>query len=132
MTVMALPVLDGALLSCSMGVTPSSLTVVPTPNVRAESRPWANITDHKPMTNIATFGLCSSLLNPVTASQTSAASGVLTPGTCTPMTSAPWTPGSPSVRVGGSPALTDSCRCLCSYGGTVTVTLAGATVESVS
>ena len=40
--------------------------------------------DNKPFANILPFGLCTSLANPITAAQTAAALGVLTPGTCTP------------------------------------------------
>ena len=42
--------------------------------------------DNKPFANILPFGLCTSLANPITAAQTAAALGVLTPGACTPVT----------------------------------------------
>ena len=40
--------------------------------------------DNKPFVNVLPFGLCTSLANPITAAQTAAALGVLTPGPCTP------------------------------------------------
>jgi hypothetical protein len=129
---MGLPVVSGASMMCSFGAAPSTLTVLPANRVTAENKPMANINDSKPFANIAPFGVCMSLANPITAAQTSAALGVLTPGTCTPMTSSPWTPGSPTVTVGGTPALNNSCTCMCSYGGVITITNPGATKETVA
>jgi uncharacterized Zn-binding protein involved in type VI secretion len=129
---MGLPVVTGALLSCSFGLAPSSLTVIPTgPPVMMENKPAANIMDNKPFMNIAPFGVCNSLANPATASLTAAALGVLTPGPCVPATAAPWAPGSPTVLVGGKPALNDSSMCMCSFGGAITINFGGATTESI-
>ncbi len=91
----------------------------------------ACITDSAPMVNIPSFGVCLSLANPLTAAQTSAALGVLTPGACIPVT-APWTPGSASVMIGGVPALSNSSTCMCAYGGTVSITVPGATKETLA
>ena len=129
---MGIAVANGAMLMCTMGAAPGTLTVLPANRVMAEGVPMANIQDSKPFVNIGTFGVCMSLANPITAAQTSAALGVLTPGICTPMTSAPWTPGSATVQVGGMPALSNSCTCMCSYGGTVSVTNPGVTKEMVA
>jgi Domain of unknown function (DUF4280) len=129
---MGIAVANGAMLMCTMGAAPGTLTVLPANRVMAEGVPMANIQDSKPFVNIGTFGVCMSLANPITASQTSAALGVLTPGTCTPMTSAPWTPGSATVQVGGMPALSNSCTCMCSYGGTISITNPGVTKEMVA
>jgi hypothetical protein len=35
---------------------------------------------------------------------------------------APWLPGAPTVLVGNLPALNVQSKCLCAYGGVVTVT----------
>jgi Domain of unknown function (DUF4280) len=128
---MVLPVVNGALLMCSFGVAPSPLTVLPDKRTMIENMPAANITDNKPFLNIKPFGVCLSLANPITAAQTAAALGVLTPGTCTPMTPAPWIPGSPTVLIGNMPALSQASQCMCAYGGVITVTLPGATKELV-
>jgi hypothetical protein len=109
-----------------MGLSPGTLTVLPTRRVSAEGKPMGCIGDHVAYTNIATFGLCTSLLNPITASQTSAALGTLTPGTCTPMTMTPWTPASAPVTVGGQPSIDQSSTCQCTYGGTISITSPGA------
>lgn len=118
-----MPVVNGAMLMCSFGMAPSTLTVVPKSQVLCENMPMASITDNVPMMNIAPFGLCASLANPITAAQTAAALGVLTPGTCTPLTPAPWVPGAPTVLVGAVPALNNTSKCLCAYGGVITVTV---------
>ncbi len=119
------------MLKCSFGVAPSSLMVIPDKRVMAESKPMATIMDNKPMANIMPFGVCMSLANPITAAQTAAALGVLTPGACIPVTPAPWTPGSPTVLVGGVPALNNSSMCTCAYGGVIQVTVSGTTTESI-
>ncbi len=123
---------NGASLMCSFGAAPGTLTVLPASRVMAESQPMANINDTKPFANIGSFSMCLSLANPITSSQTSAASGVLTPGACTPMTGPPWTPGSPTVMVAGAPALNNSCTCMCSYGGVISITSPGVTKEQVA
>lgn len=128
---MGIAVVNGAMTACSFGAAPGSLTVLPAGRVMAEGQPMASIQDSKPFVNIAPFGVCMSLANPITASQTSAALGVLTPGACTPVTAAPWAPGSPTVMVGGAPALNNSSTCACSYGGVITITNPGATKEMV-
>jgi len=85
--------------------------------------------DNIPFVNIPPFGLCTSLANPITAAQTAAALGVLTPGTCTPVLPAPWMPGSPTTLIGNVPALNNSCTCACVYGGVITIVNPGATKE---
>jgi hypothetical protein len=126
----AIPVTTGAGLFCSFGLSPGTLIALPNTTV-TENKPTATIFDTKPFVNITPFGLCTSLANPITASQTAAALGVLTPGTCTPVIPAPWVPGSPTVLVGNKPALTNTSQCVCAYGGVITVTMPGATTAVV-
>jgi hypothetical protein len=121
-----------ASIACSFGLTPGTLLVVPTgPPVMFENKPAANIMDNKPFVNILPFGLCNSLANPATASLTAAALGVLTPGPCIPNTVAPWAPGSPTMMVGGKPALNNSSMCNCAFGGVITISFAGTTTETI-
>jgi Domain of unknown function (DUF4280) len=123
---MAMPVVNGAALLCSFGLAPSTLVVLPANRTMIGNLPAANILDNKPFVNIMPFGLCQSLANPVTASLTAAALGVLTPGPCTPVIPAPWVPGSPTVLVANAPAVTNSCQLMCAYGGAITVIFGGA------
>jgi hypothetical protein len=127
----SLPVVQGAMLTCSFGVAPSTLNVLPDKRTLVESRPVATIMDNKPFVNIVPFGVCMSLANPITAAQTAAALGVLTPGTCIPVLPAPWVPGAPTVLVGNMPALTNSSQCMCAYGGVITIGFPGATRETL-
>jgi uncharacterized Zn-binding protein involved in type VI secretion len=85
----------------------------------------ATIMDNKPMGNIPGFAMCMSPSNPQVAAATAAALGVLTPMPCVPMTTAPWTPGSPTVLINGNPALTNSCQCMCNWGGVITISSPG-------
>ncbi len=128
---MAQQVVNGAQMQCTMGSTPASLIVLPVNRVNAENQPAANIMDHKPMVNIPTFGPCKSLAFPATASATSAALGVLTPMPCVPMTTAPWMPGSPTVMIGGQPALNNTSKCMCNWAGVISITNAGTTKTNI-
>ncbi len=116
----------GATLQCSFGVAPSVLSVLPKNRLMVPT-PAANIMDHLPMVNIMPFGMCSSLANPAVASATSAAMGVLTPVPCIPVTTTPWTPGSPVFLVGGMPALNDTSKLMCAWAGVIQVINAGQT-----
>jgi Domain of unknown function (DUF4280) len=117
-------VVDGALLACSMGTTPSKLSVPPTNETYGGSTPVATVQDVKPVVNIASFGMCTCPLNPQVASATAAAGGTFTPQPCVPATATPWTPGSTSVAIVGAagPALLSAaCQCACQWGGQIKV-----------
>lgn len=109
----------GATLKCSFGVAPSALSVLPANRV-AGATPVATILDFAPFVNILPFGMCTSVSNPTVASATSAAAGVLTPMPCIPVTT-PWAPGSPTVMVGTAPALNNSSKCMCTWGGVIQI-----------
>ncbi|MHA6485314.1 DUF4280 domain-containing protein [Paenibacillus sp. strain BS8-2] len=117
-------VCGGATLQCTFGAAPSSLLTLPANGV-VNLMPAANIMDNKPMVNILPFGMCNSLANPMVASATAAALGVLTPMPCVPVTAAPWAPGSPTVLIGNMPALNNSSKCMCNWGGVISVTAPG-------
>lgn len=121
---MGIQVCMGAMLQCSFGVAPSSLTVLPTSHVLTGT-PAANIMDHAPMVNIMPFGMCSSLANPTVAAATAAASGVLTPMPCVPATVSPWVPGSMKVMIGNLPALDANAKLMCNWGGVIQVVSPG-------
>lgn len=112
----------GAMMTCSFGVAPSALSVLPTNRVMAGGIPAATIMDHVPMVNIMPFGMCNSIANPTVAAATAAALGVLTPMPCVPATSAPWVPGVPTTMIGSIPALNDTCKCMCMWGGVIQFT----------
>lgn len=117
---MGIQVTTGSMLKCSFGVAPSSLMVLPTACVMAGTAA-ASIMDHMPMVNVMPFGMCNCTGNPEVIAATAAALGVLTPMPCVPMTMAPWMPGSPTVLVGGQPALNNSSKLLCAWGGEIQI-----------
>lgn len=120
----------GAMMTCSMGMTPSSL--VPTPKtVMTSNMVAANIMDHIPMVNVMSFGACKSPANPAVAAATAAAMGVLTPMPCIPVTPAPWVPGSPTVLVCGMPALNNTSKLMCIWGGVISFTSPGQVTEQI-
>jgi Domain of unknown function (DUF4280) len=120
-------VVQGALMMCTMGQgPPAQLTPVPAgPPVQAGAKLAATVMDFKPMVNIPTFGMCMSPSNPQVAAATSAAMGVLTPQPCVPVTTAPWSPGSATVKVGQFAALVQTDTCQCAWGGMITISTAG-------
>lgn len=129
---MAQLVVQGAMLTCSFGTGPCTFNVLPTNCTMGCSVPAANIQDKIPFVNVPGFIMCTSLANPAVAAATSAALGVLTPQACTPMLPAPWAPGSPTVMIGGQPALSNSSTLNCAYGGVITITSPGQATISVA
>ena len=129
---MAIQVCMGATLMCSFGTAPSSLTVLPTNCTMAGGPAAANIMDNVPMMNIMPFAMCMSPANPTVAAATAAALGVLTPMPCIPATAAPWAPGSPTVMIANMPALNNSSKLMCSYGGVIQITVPGQTTVMVA
>ncbi len=123
---MGVQVCAGAMLKCSFGVAPSSFMVLPQ-NRTLTTTPAANIMDNKPLVNILPFGVCTSLANPAVAAATAAALGVLTPMPCMPATVAPWAPGVPTVLIGNMPALNNTCKLMCAYGGLINIVSPGQT-----
>ena len=119
-----------ASMSCTFGAAPSTL-IVSFPTVTADKKMAANILDSIPISNIPPFGACSSLAYPPTISATAAASGVLTPTPCVPLT-APWAPGSPTVTLRKSPALNSTSKCMCSWAGVISISVAGTTTVTVA
>lgn len=103
----------GALMICSFGAAPSALVVLPKNRVFAEGPPAANILDHIPLLNIQPFGMCSALMGP-----------------CVPATSAPWSPGAPTVKIAKAKALDNVSKCVCSIGGQISF-IDSATVKTM-
>jgi hypothetical protein len=128
---MPMQVVMGAMMTCTFGVAPATLAVLPVNKTNASSVPAANIMDGKPIVNVPTFGMCSSPSNPEVASATAAALGVLTPMPCVPVTTAPWDPGADTVMIGGQPALDNTCQLECDWGGVITITDPGQTTVQI-
>jgi hypothetical protein len=127
---MPLQVCMGALLKCSMGVAPSSLAVLPINRVLTQT-PDANIMDHVPMLNIMPFGMCQAPANPAVIAATAAALGTPTPAPCIPATPAPWMAGAPTVHIANLPALDNTSKLTCIWGGMIEVTNAGQTTVQI-
>ena len=119
----------GAIMKCTFGSMPARLVVLPNRTVWLAGQLMANIMDHKPIANIPSFGPCRTVTYPPTASATSAAMGTLTPMPCVPGTTSPWIPGKPDYLIQGSPALLKSCKCMCQWGGVITIQQDGQVAE---
>ena len=117
-------VVAGATIKCTFAVPPgvSTLIAIPKgPPVMMGGPPAATIMDFAPILNVPTFGMCMTPTNPVVATATAAAQGVLTPMPCIPVILAPWAPGNPTVLIGGFPALSKTSVCTCTWGGVISV-----------
>ena len=115
-----------ALMACSFGKTPSSLIVLPVNRTNAEGTPAPNIMDFKPIVNIPPFGMCTVPTNPAVI----AALG--SPVPCVQLTTDPWIPGSPTVTIGGMPALNSTSKCMCKWLGVISITFAGTVKTNVA
>ena len=124
---MPLAVCMGAMCACSFGASPSTRIVTPENRTMDGAMPAATIMDSVPMKNILPFGMCSSMANPTVAAATAAALGVLTPMPCIPVITGPWFPGSATVLIGNKPALNQSCKAMCAWGGVIQITNPGTT-----
>lgn len=111
----------GAVLSCSFGMVPMPMIVLPETPVLEDAMPAATIMDFIPIENIPSFGMCTSLANPEVAAATAAALGVLTPMPCVPVTTSPWFPGAPAVLLEGMPALCMGSICMCDWLGEISI-----------
>ena len=128
---MPLQVVNGALLTCSFGASPSTYQVLPVNQVESSYMPAATIMDFVPMTNIMPFGMCNSPSNPQVAAATAAAMGVLTPQPCIPATASPWSPGASTVMLSNKLALDSTSTCNCLWGGVISITAPGEQTEQI-
>ena len=122
-------VCTGAAMTCSFGVAPSTLNVLPKNKMMTSNMAAANIMDNVPMVNIPPFGMCNSPSNPTVAAATAAALGVLTPMPCVPVFPGPWKPGTTTFMLANQPALNNTSTLNCAYGGVVTFTNPGQMTE---
>lgn len=121
---MAFPVAMGAMCQCAFGAVPCPLVVNSQQQVISGAMPLATISD----ITLPTFGTCISTLNPTVAAVLST-TGVLTPQPCVPVIVGTWLPGSPTVLIGGKPALNQTSKLMCAYGPISITTPMVATVQ---
>ena len=124
-------VCNGASLTCTFGMAPGKLMVLPVNMVMTDGQPAANIMDNIPFVNIMPFGSCMSLANPTVAAATASALGVLTPMPCVPLIPAPWAPGSPTIPLAGPPALNMSSMLMCQWAGVIQVVVEGQMTHAI-
>jgi Domain of unknown function (DUF4280) len=130
---MPLLVVSGAKMTCSFGTAPATLGVLPTPErILIEQKPVASIADIAPMVNVPPFAMCITPSNPQVAAATAAALGVLTPQPCIPVIAGPWAPGAPTCLQGVVPSVTQTCKCMCAWGGVIQITDPGQAKAEVS
>lgn len=121
---MGVMVVSGASVLCTFGTTPATLNSAS--KIMGCSKPIITIKDTSAV-NIATFGMCTSMLNPQVASATAAALGVLTPQPCVLAAVGTWTVINSNILVGGTPCLTNESQLICANGGTISVLSPGQT-----
>lgn len=118
----------GAMLQCSFGVAPATLVANAQTTALTSNMPIATIMDNKPMGNIPPFGMCNCPANPATIKPPPV---IFAPAPCVPVIPAPWAPGSPTVLVGNFPALNNSSKLMCVWGGVISIVNPGQMQTSV-
>jgi hypothetical protein len=113
-----------AMMTCTFGAAPSTFNATPRP-VLTSNLPMGVITDMVPMLNVPPFGVCSSVSNPMVIAATAAALGVLTPMPCIPVPTGPWVPGVPTVLITNIPAIDNTCKLMCAWGGVIAFSTPG-------
>lgn len=109
-----------SITSCSMGLAPCPLTVLPNGIcVISLAFTIASIINGMPMINIKPYGLCKSPANPAVAAIIASSFGSVTQGPCIPLTVTPWMPLFPTILVAGSPILVSNSILICSWGGVI-------------
>lgn len=115
-------IVNNALVKCTFGAAPSTLTALPKgPMVKGQGQLAATINDHIPMANIKPFGVCNSPSNPAGMGKPT----VPMPCPCVPVISAPWAPPATKTKVNGQPALLKNAKCMCVWGGQITINMPG-------
>jgi hypothetical protein len=114
-------VVQGAKLKCSCGDQQSTFQVPMDHQAFINNKAQANIMDNKPMVNIQSFGMCSSLANPVVAAATAANHGRLKKMPCVPATVAPWLGGKMDTLLANFPSLLKSSQVMCMWCGLIKV-----------
>ncbi len=123
-------VTTGATLMCTMAAGVGTLNVTSQQMVLADGKPVATIQDAASMSNISSFGMCTSLANPQVAAATAAALGVLTPQPCIPQPTGTWIPTQSTVLADGKPCLTNDCKTMCAYAGSISIAVPGQLITS--
>lgn len=113
-------VVEGAVCQCPFGTT-CPLQVTSQGTITIEGKKIATIADGG-LTNLKSFGMCTTQSNPAVAAATTAALGVPTPAPCVPSLTGTWV-AAPGARpmVGGNVPLQKGDTCNCSYGGTINI-----------
>lgn len=114
-------VVQGAKLKCSFGDQESNLQVPLDHMTYINGKAQANIMDYKSTINIQSFGMCSSLNNPVVAAATAANYGRLQKMPCIPVTVAPWIGGKMDALLGNMPSLLKSSKIMCMWCGLINI-----------
>ena len=115
----------GCKTMCTFGTMPSDLIITSNQTVTTEGKPVATIADSAGPSNLGTYGMCTSLANPAVASATAAALGVLTPQPCMPTPAGTWIPTGTNVIIGGQPCLTNDCKMMCAFAGSISIVTPG-------
>lgn len=103
------------MIKCSYGSAPVPY-VVENPSYMVGETPGGTIEDAIPFDNIPTFGQCMCMDNPENAAFDE--TGVYAP--CVPVTES-WIPDAPNITFQGLPILDKASKCICDWGGQITV-----------
>ena len=112
-----------SMIKCSYGLAPLPF-IVENPSYMVGETPAGTISDAIPFTNILTFGMCMCMSNPENAAFS--LTGVYAP--CVPVTTS-WIPDVPNITFQGLPIIDKATKCMCIWGGEITVEVAAPNVD---
>ena len=113
-------VVNNAMILCSFGSGPMPLTTEPEGEsiVKGQSQFAGTVTNSIPMENIKSFIMCNSPGNPAGMGKPI----VPTPCPCVPAVAGTWDPPAEKTKINDQPALTNEAKCMCSFGGVISIT----------
>ena len=112
-------------IKCSYGEAPMPY-VVTNPSYTVGGTPAGVVEDAIPLDNIPSFGQCMCMDNPENAAFSE--TGVYAP--CVPVTTT-WIPDAPTITCEGFPILDKGAKCLCAWGGEISVVEVPAVLDIV-
>lgn len=129
---MVKPTIAQAILTCDQGDKTSSLQVTSQNIAKLKGKCFGTITDVAPVTNIADFGFCSSMMNPAVAGATALAGGALQKQRCSPSIVGTWAPSSAVMCVKQQKILVEGSQLKCAYAGNISITETGSSGMTVN
>lgn len=110
---------QGATCRCTFGTAIIPIQVIPIDGVKICNRPAVKQLDTN-LFNISSFGMCSSLSNPLVITLMNT---IIIPTVCVPKIVTPpgWNVSKMNIKIGGQYPCSMGDTCMCAYGGIISI-----------